>query len=119
MIPAIFGCSSEEALATVAAGLPCWRTSGKLYFEVEVLEKRGEAAVIVGLAGSNFHAKLIGVDDTAWGIMQDGTLLFRLVPFLHQHCDNFLFSFPVKNFRARSMPAAGSKRAWCFAWTQT
>ena len=79
MIPAIFDYSSGWPGATVAAGPSCWRTSGKLYFEVEVLETRGD--VNVGLAGSNFRADFIGKDDTAWGIRKSGNMDFRLVSF--------------------------------------
>jgi len=54
----------------VAAGSPCWRAGGELYFEVEVCEAKGE--VYVGFAGANFRAELVGQDDKSWAIYYDG-----------------------------------------------
>jgi hypothetical protein len=55
----------------VAAPSPCWRTSGELYFEVEVCEAVGY--VRVGFAGSNFQADGVGEDDKSWAISPTGT----------------------------------------------
>jgi hypothetical protein len=54
----------------VAAPIPCWRTSGVLYFEVEVCETVG--GVKVGFAGANFQADAVGADDKSWAISNDG-----------------------------------------------
>jgi hypothetical protein len=59
----------------VAAPSPCWRTSGKLYVEVEVCEAVGE--VLVGFAGANFQADYIGKDDKSWAIYKNGAPFHR------------------------------------------
>jgi hypothetical protein len=55
---------------TLTAGIPCWRASGELYFEVEVCEAKGE--VYVGFAGANMRAEYVGQDDKSWAIYCDG-----------------------------------------------
>ncbi len=59
----------------VAAPSPCWRTSGKLYFEVEVCEAVGY--VQVGFAGANLQADAVGDDDKSWAIYNDGDARHR------------------------------------------
>jgi hypothetical protein len=59
----------------VAAPSPCWRTSGELYFEVEVCEAVGR--VLVGFAGANFQADGVGDDDKSWAIFNSGTPYHR------------------------------------------
>ena len=41
------------------------RSSGKVLFELEVVEAEGE--VYVGYAGTNFRAEFVGADETSWG----------------------------------------------------
>jgi hypothetical protein len=53
----------------MAAGHPCWRASGELYFEVEVCEAKG--AVSVGFAGAHFRAEYVGADDKSWAIVTE------------------------------------------------
>ena len=65
----------SSSLTTVAAGLPCWRSSGKLYLEVEVVE--AEREVLVGFVGANFREKFVGNDDKSWGVLNDGDALHR------------------------------------------
>ena len=59
----------------VAAPSPCWRTSGELYFEVEVCEAVGR--VLVGFAGTNFQSDGVGIDDKSWSILEDGDPVHR------------------------------------------
>jgi hypothetical protein len=59
----------------VAASGPYARSSGELYFEVEVCEAAGE--VQVGFAGANFQADGVGDDDKSWAIFNDGYPLHR------------------------------------------
>jgi hypothetical protein len=59
----------------VAAPSPCWRTSGELYFEVELCEAVG--SVSVGFAGANVQADEVGNDDKSWGICRDGDASHR------------------------------------------
>jgi hypothetical protein len=59
----------------VVAPSPCWRTSGELYFEVEVCEAVGD--VEVGFAGANFQADAVGDDDKSWAIEEYGWLMHR------------------------------------------
>ena len=55
----------------VVAGLPLLsRSSGKMAFELEVLNAEGE--LFVGLAGSNFRGVHVGADETSWAFTQDG-----------------------------------------------
>jgi hypothetical protein len=54
----------------MTVGHPCWRSSGELYFEVEVFEAKGK--IFVGFAGSNFRAEYVGADDKSWAIEDDG-----------------------------------------------
>jgi hypothetical protein len=64
-------------MITVAAGSACWRSSGQLYFEVEVCVAEGD--VLIGLAGSNFRDNMVGYEPsgTSWGIYKDGNLYYR------------------------------------------
>jgi hypothetical protein len=60
---------------SVAAPIPCWRTSGELYFEVEVCEADGH--VNVGFAGANLQADKVGDDDKSWAIYDNGDAQHR------------------------------------------
>ena len=46
------------------------RSSGKVLFELEVVEAVGE--VFVGYVGTNFRADYVGADETSWGLCNDG-----------------------------------------------
>ena len=46
------------------------RSSGKVLFELEVIEPVGE--VFVGYAGTNFRAEYVGADETSWGLNVGG-----------------------------------------------
>jgi hypothetical protein len=60
----------------VAADNLCWRSSGELYFEMEVFEAKG--AVYVGFAGANFRAAgLLGDDDKSWALLPGGNVYHR------------------------------------------
>jgi hypothetical protein len=59
----------------MAAPSPCWRTSGELYYEVEVCEAVGH--VLVGFAGANIQADRIGEGDNSWAIYDWGIALHR------------------------------------------
>jgi hypothetical protein len=59
----------------LAAPSPCWRTSGELYFEVEVCEAVG--SVFVGFAGANFQGEIVGADDKSWAIYENGAAYHR------------------------------------------
>ena len=48
------------------------RSSGKVLFELEVVEANG--AVLVGYAGTNFRAKYVGADETSWSLGKEGLL---------------------------------------------
>ena len=65
-------CISSTSWGLVVAGLPYWRTCGKLYFELEVIEAKG--GVVVGLVGSNLHQLPIA---ELWGIRTDGNAMYR------------------------------------------
>jgi hypothetical protein len=65
---------SGSYLPAVAPSL-CWRTSGELYFEVEVCEAVGY--ISVGFAGANFQADGVGDDEKSWAIYNDGTTRHR------------------------------------------
>jgi hypothetical protein len=62
-------------VVTVAAPSPCWRTSGKLYFEVEVCEAVG--GLLVGFAGAHFQADYSGQDDKSWAIQYENYKVHR------------------------------------------
>ena len=68
----------SSSLTTVAAGLPCWRSSGMLYCEVEVVEAKG--GVFVGFAGASFHEEYVGKEGASWGIYSTGHLVHRQAP---------------------------------------
>jgi hypothetical protein len=55
---------------TLTAGIPYWRSSGELYFEVEICEAKGD--VYVGFAGANMRAEYVGQDDKSWAIYHSG-----------------------------------------------
>ena len=46
------------------------RSSGKVLFELEVMEAVGE--ISVGYAGTNFRAEYVGADETSWGLHGGG-----------------------------------------------
>ena len=55
----------------VVVGSPALsRSSGKVFFELEVVEAVGE--VFVGYAGTNFRAEYIGADEASWALCNDG-----------------------------------------------
>ena len=46
------------------------RSSGKVLFELEVVEAVGE--IFVGYAGTNFRAEYVGADETSWSLNVGG-----------------------------------------------
>ena len=55
----------------VVVGAPALsRSSGKVWFELEVVEAEGE--VYVGFAGTNFRAEYVGADETSWSVDNKG-----------------------------------------------
>ena len=56
----------------VVVGLPTLsRSSGKVLFELEVVEAKGEFSI--GYAGTNFRTEYVGADETSWGLRQNGS----------------------------------------------
>ena len=45
-------------------------SSGKVFFEIEVLEKKGK--MYVGFAGTNFQEERLGLGQCSWAIEEDG-----------------------------------------------
>ena len=56
-------------------------STGRLWFEVEVLEGRpySIASLVVGFAGTNFQGVWLGKDERGWGIDTSGAALHRQV----------------------------------------
>ena len=77
-------CGSNST-ATVAGRSPCWRATGKLCYEVEVIAGLigTENFVAYGFAGTNFLADAIGLDETSWGINYDGFSFHKWAPVPH------------------------------------
>jgi hypothetical protein len=65
-----WSCAGSASWAVVVAGVPCWRASGELYFEVEVCEAKGQ--IDVGFAAASFRANEVGADDKSWAIYSNG-----------------------------------------------
>ncbi len=68
-MPVRFLHSGDNWVAVGAAHL-C-TTAGRVWFEVEVVEARGNA--MVGVAGTNFIGNTtVGTDSTSWGVYSTG-----------------------------------------------
>jgi hypothetical protein len=45
-------------------------SAGRVWFEVEVLEAKGN--LLVGYAGTCFHGPQVGGDSASWAVLHDG-----------------------------------------------